>query len=411
MTPGKTMAQEIKPKILILYSSPGDMPRLRIDKEHRAVDQALQKAGFDPTLIRRMHAVSVDDLAEAVQDGGFEVVQFSGHGSEEGIFLENRQLAAPELVDASRLAAILRSASPGLRVLLLLSCFSSSTLGELASSAPFIITVSGSASDAACLEFVSIFYQSYLKSSSITGAFQSACNMVEYLGYGKKLDPVLSRRATIDGRDVALCAMAMGNEGLLVDLSQVEDQIARLDVPRERFLSLLSRKIRIHRWIFDQPSERTLLSLGPYFGEFSWQSIDDPIVCRRILRVKTETDERTCETWASLLVGYNDVSAKRYRRAPNPASPELEPSLKSALESLYRLFEGYLVEPKEAAILRRVTPEQFKLAKSLVQANLRQADVALSREELPQVVSYVEAALTALHDLVDALTEALTEPT
>jgi hypothetical protein len=402
--------QNISPKILVLYSNPDDTPRLRLDKEHRAIDQTLQKLGGDPRLIRRLHAVSVDDFAEAVQSGGFDVIQFSGHGSEEGIFLENAQLGARELVDAGRLAAILRSSPKQLRALLLLSCFSTSSLGDLITSAPFVITVSGPVSDEACVEFVAAFYQNYFKTSSIEGAFKAACNLVDFMGYGESIAPVLTRRAMVGNQETALCAAAIGMDSLLIDLSRVEEQIGHLGISREYFLSLLSRKIRIHRWIFDQPSERTLLPLGPYFGEFSWQNIDDPIVCRSILQVKSEVSERSCESWANLLVAYNDVSARRYRRAPNPASPELEPDIKATLEELYHICNSFLLDRDEAAVLRSIAPDQLKLTKSLVQANLRQADLVFHREELPRVVSYLEASLTALHDLVDALTEILTEP-
>ncbi|HXO43423.1 MAG TPA: hypothetical protein VN999_18380 [Thermoanaerobaculia bacterium] len=360
-----------------------------------------------------MHAVSVEDFGSAIQAAEFEIIQFSGHGAKDGIILERGQLHEGELVGATRLAAILRTVSPKLRALVFMSCFSSSALEELATAAPFIITVTGEANDEACVEFAAAFYGYYFKSASVGGAFKVACDMLEYLGHGESLNPVLTRRSTSDGVDQKLlCAASFGlddHDPLMIDISPVEKSIAALGIPRERFLSLLSRKIRIHRWIFDVPSERTLLSVGPYFGEFSWRSSDDPLVCHRILRLKQGTDASTCSVWAGLLLHYNELRAKPYRRARHPASPEFERSLSEAVKDLGDVLERYLSEREGAAQLEAAVPEQFKISKALVTANLQYADFARCRGDLVRLVSYLEACLTSVHDLVDALADALTE--
>ncbi len=398
------------PKVLILFSNPADSARVRLDIEHREIDQVLKELSLDTSFVRRLHAVSVDDFASALQSDDFEVIQFSGHGCPDGIFLERGQIDNGVLVSSQQLAAILRRTSPKLRVLLLLSCFSSSSLGDLAIVAPYVITIAGQVDDEACIKFVSGFYSAYFKNPSVEWAFNVANDLIEYGGYSERIHPVLTRRATIGREARAFCAATIrGGDSVLIDLSKVEGQINSLGIPREAFLSLLSRKISIHRFFFAYPHDRTILSIGPYFDVFGWKNVDDPVVCYSIMRVSDQADEDACETWADLLVSYNDCCSNKYRIAPNPAAPNLEPYLKNALKDLKRVARNYFKGAKQAKILRRITPEQFKLSKSLVLSNLRHADVALGRGDLPRLLAYIEASLTAVHDLVDALARVLTK--
>ena len=101
------MISAATPRVLVLYSNPGDSQRLRLDKEHRAIDAVLRELGLDSSVVLRRHAVSVEDFSAAIRSGEFEIIQFSGHGSEEGIVLERQPTGKKELVDASRLTAAL----------------------------------------------------------------------------------------------------------------------------------------------------------------------------------------------------------------------------------------------------------------------------------------------------------------
>jgi hypothetical protein len=403
------MSQDSVPSVLILYSNPDDSSsRLRLDKEHRAIEEMLRRLRVEPAQVQRRHAVSIPDFASAVTGETFEVLQFSGHGCEEGIFLEQAQLNTGELVDAQRLAAILRSATPSLRVLIFMSCFSASSLKDLASAAPYVITVSGEADDEACIAFITAFYEEYLRTRSVGRAFQSASNTIEFFGASGFLHPVLTRRALRGSSPEGLHAAAVRGDSVLVDLSAVEPQLRAAGMYNEAFLSFLSRKLRVHKWIFDQPRDRTLLSIGPYFGEFSWANADDAIRCLRVLRIREGVDEEACIVWADLLISYNDLYASRYRKAANPAGPESERVLKRALEDQRALATHFFGERAEP--IQKAAANQYKVTKALVLANLRHATAALDNSQLDRVVVYLEASLTAIHDLIDALSEYLAEP-
>ena len=86
----------IKSDILILYSNPSDTPRIRLDKEYRVIDKIIERFDIDPRRITRLHATSVNDFVAELQKGDFEIIQFSGHGSGQGIYLESYQIKERE---------------------------------------------------------------------------------------------------------------------------------------------------------------------------------------------------------------------------------------------------------------------------------------------------------------------------
>lgn len=395
-------------RVLVLYSNPGASQRLRLDLEHRAIDTVLAELNLEPLTFMRRHAVTADDFISAIRSGDFEVIHFSGHGAEEGIILEKLPSRESELIDAQRLATVLNTYSPRRRALLFLSCFSSAAISTLTTTAPFVITVTGPAGDDACIQFAASFYRCYLERESIEEAFNFACCQVEFLGLGKDLNAVLSRRVLLQGEGKMLYAAAAGGDTIYVDISPVEKAIESMNIDREKFLSALGRKLRIHRWIFTQPSEGTVLSLGEFFAEFVWQNVDDSIVCRRLLRFRDGVNAQACMIWSDLLLSYNELRASRYRRMPNPSSPEVEPWLKATIHNMQRDLDYYL-GGSSAELLAQEVPQSFQMAQALAMANCRHAEMSLSRGDLPQTVVFLECALTAVHDLVDALTSHLTE--
>ena len=53
------------PTILVLFSSPADEVRLRVDREHRRIEQAIQAAGKGREELDRRHAATLGDLTNA----------------------------------------------------------------------------------------------------------------------------------------------------------------------------------------------------------------------------------------------------------------------------------------------------------------------------------------------------------
>lgn len=401
---------EHQSRVLILYSNPDDTSRIRLDKEHRAIDKVLDHLRLDPGIVRRLHAVTLKDVVEAIQSQHAEIIQFSGHGSDEGIYLDRQDHLGSELVDASRLAGLLKTAKSPPRVLILLSCFSSSTVGALGTIGPYLVTLTGEADDDACVEFASTFYRVYLATSRIEMAFSNASETVAAVYPEKRLYPVLSRRAATERGDSLVTVACRRDDAVLIDTSLAEDDIRALGARREEFLALLCRKIRVHRWVFVGSSDGTVLAIGPYFGVFTWSQVDDPVILSRLMRLRDDIGEEEAEVFGDLLVCYNDLRVRRYREAPGPVSGIEERDIKRAIEDHYGTSAHFFENPKPADVLRRLVPEALRAAAAMVPANLKGADNAFHRGDLGRTIAYLETALTTLHDLVDAVMERVTLP-
>ena len=146
-------------QVLVLFSNPDDTSRLRLDKEHRAIAKVLDELRLSPGIVQRLHAVTLKDALEAMRTLHAEIIQFSGHGSDDGIYLDRSDHLGSELVNAERLSSLIKTAASPPRALILLSCFSSSAVGSLGTVAPYLITLIGEANDGACAEFAAAFYR------------------------------------------------------------------------------------------------------------------------------------------------------------------------------------------------------------------------------------------------------------
>lgn len=393
-------------RILVFYSMPSNMDRLSLDEEERGIDQILRDLHLEPSVIKRLHATTIDDLTRTLMENEVEIVQFSGHGDSEGILLRDRYLPKAMLIPAEQSAQILLETSPKLRAAIFMSCYSAESIPQLIDSAPYLITVMGSADDTAASEFVVKFFEAYLRFGSIERAFNIAQNFIVIIKKINDLNVILSRRALIKGESRILFRVFPSgkDDSILVDLTDAENDIASLNISRDAFLGLLTRKIRIHRWIFTASRQRVILPLGPYFGLFSWEDANDVVFCNRILRLKQEVDENTLAAWASLIVAYNDHFMDPHRIA----SEAPDAFIKKSLTEYQKTYETFFNTSNKAASLRNAAPEQFKASRAVISANLDMAETKFHQDDHKSVMIYLEHALSAMHNLIDELTNILT---
>lgn len=387
-------------KILILYSNPSDTERLRLDKEHRSLDEVLEDAHVSRDTIVRLHATRLQDLLNSLSAADYEIVQFSSHGSSLGFFLESdSDSGGSTLVSAEQVANLLNQTQPNLRAAIFLACFSADAIPHLIKAAPFIITVSEGADDDASIRFIRWFYKQYFRSHSIERSFFYAQQM------SRNLNSVLTRRALQETMNEFLVpVIPTGNhigDCYLVDIREIYEDIQNLGVPKEDFLEILSRKIRVHNRIFDVPNQRVTLPIEKFFGVFSWENAVDVIKCHKLYRIKPEVDEDTCKVWADLMVIYNDSITLRYRLL-NSNEIGTEKDFLTALRK-YRTVHKYIANHEVVAILRKNVFEHYRITKALINANLDMAETKISEEDYQSAIIYMETVLSSLHDLVDAL--------
>jgi hypothetical protein len=89
-------------RVLILYSNPSDTQRLRLDKEHRTIDQLLEKLKLPADTINRRHAVTREDLLGVLSEIKYDIIQFSGHGTGECFCLEGENGLSSQTITAEQ---------------------------------------------------------------------------------------------------------------------------------------------------------------------------------------------------------------------------------------------------------------------------------------------------------------------
>jgi hypothetical protein len=395
------------PKVLIIYSNPSDSSRLRLDKECRAIDQVLSRLRLPSETCRRLHAASLEDVAQALRADEFDLVQISGHGSKEGVYLERQHLDAGVTVSADRVAALLRCTCPHLRASVFLSCFSAESLPALLTSAPRVITVSGPADDEAAVQFAAGFYDEFLSSSSVEEGFKNGLLWLDIKGLSDEISPVLSRRGADDGGERLLVEALINEDPVLVDLTPAMADIQTAGIDPDRLLSLVVRKIRVHRWIFKYPKDRAIVPIGQFIGIMSWKDARDLITCHRLLRVRESVSDAAFKLWANVVTSYNDRFASPYRLNNRAVEPQDERLLKRTIDEFFATGHYLFDEESRSSSLREIAPEQFKVTSGLFSSHLTLADDKFTKGDSRMAAVYLEAALSSLHDLVDALTEAI----
>lgn len=396
-------------KILVCYSNPRDSQRLRLDKEHKIIEQLLKKHGLESSVVKRIHATTVEDLVHTIRQDTYKVIQLSCHGSPDGFYLESANSDNGFILRAAHLNVLLRENSSHLQVLICICCFSSESIPTLIQAAPYLITIFNEINDDGAIKFVENFYDLYFSGATIQESFQNALFLLRE--HGREVNVLMSRRATYEKQGRVLFEVFPNShrgrniESLCVDITAVEKELYRLSISKEKFLSILTRKIRIHQWIFDYPREKALLQLGEYFGIFSWQSANDVIFCEKLLTIKSEIDEKLIKIWASLIMSYNDSYVQFYRLPKRPADLSKKEMFDLAIRNYNSLYQYIFEYEKITPDLQDAIPIYFKMSKALFAANLKLGEEKFKQEDYKALVVYLEGMLSSMHDIIDALTD------
>ena len=389
-------------KVLIIASSPADQPRLRVDREDRAIAELARQ--FSPSvLVERLHASQIDDIHALILDGDFDVIHLSGHGDVRGIYLERADYAAGELVDSVRLASLLRLPSKQPLLAVFLCCYSDDMLCELADVAPFAITAKCEVPDEACVSFSQGLYEWLFRGHGVQESFDHAKGLVR--ASGLDADPFTLSRRSLIGRGSSFyveCKPDANRDSILVNLDAVLEELDQLGTSREEVLHSLSRKISIHHWIFARPRDNALIPIGRLlFGEFSWQDAADVVYCNRILKLRSQVQREQWQVWSRLLVSYNDLASCEYRSATDPTGPHQSRALEQAVRLFRHHIDKYLKSARAAVDALGCGDALPHIEFALTE--IEQAEDQLDLERYPQVVAALERALTSYHEVANAV--------
>jgi hypothetical protein len=392
---------------LVVYSNPPQLDRLRLDKEHKAIEEVLKTRGLPDFIIKRIHAATLFDVGSALREQDYELVLFSGHGAKEGLYLEDEGGNAVTSWDL--LSKTLKNYAPSLCALIINACYSTSARAAFQASAPFLILMNGAANDEAAIAFSRHFLEEFYRSGAVDQSFRHATWAISALQFGEDIEPVLIRRQP-SGQSVIQAIIDRRQDSIFIDLTEAESSISRLSMSRHSFLALLTRKIRVHSWIFRVERDRTIIPIGNLFGMFSWSNAKDVVTCHQIFQLRKDISIEECVGWTRLMVDYNDLRSARYRDIDNPTALENKALLSDMLKSIRACDQLTLCASDVEPAARRLAPHQFVITLSTVRTHCEMAKRALECDDLSGVLRALDYATSSIHDLVNALTGAVTDP-
>jgi hypothetical protein len=390
-------------RVLVLFSDPpGELAnRLRLDKEDKLINQLGKRYSIT---IDRLHASQIEDIHDVIASDNFDIIQFSGHGSPDGIYLDKGDFTSSgELVTPDRLESLLSIAENPPRLVIFLSCYSNSAVRTLSRVAPFVISAIGEVRDDACLEFIRCFYERHFSGHAISRAFDDAIRLLDSKSLSTECFRFDRRFLVQQGQSRFIQSIPRGRENsIILNLDAVARVLEKFGMQEEEVCFLLARKLAIHYWIFSVPRDRCIIPIGRLlFGEFGWKNADDVVYCKRLMKLRPDVSAEHWRVWSKLLISYNDLASNEYRRLSNPA----DPSQRNLLRQAIRLFQHHV---KRYLIPARVEIERLGFSSALVNfefvlAHCDTAEDQFELERLPQVVQALEEALTNYHEIVDAI--------
>ena len=175
--------------VLFLSSNPVPSSNLRTDVEFKRVLTAIRGSRYrDSVRLEHRPAADVQSILDALNDLRPEVVHFSGHGDQDGIYLDNNQIpryASDELDDFSThtdyefIAKALKATDFSPKLVVLNSCLSSFGAEKLGEFAGAVISMDLPISDVAASVFSPQLYSALASGQSLQAAFLQALLAVE----------------------------------------------------------------------------------------------------------------------------------------------------------------------------------------------------------------------------------------
>jgi hypothetical protein len=188
--------------VLLFASEPRDWPRPDLDKEIREISAKIDEAEFGHRVkLRAWTATQPFDLLPNLNRHKPHMVQFSGHGREDGVLLMGpRDDSAP--IDADRLVQMLKWTNENLRIVFFNICDSEVHARLTAKEVDAVIGLRGELRDTPAREFAAQLYSALAFGAPVHKAFHQACAAIA--DWPESGAPQLFFRAGSDPRKVVL---------------------------------------------------------------------------------------------------------------------------------------------------------------------------------------------------------------
>lgn len=159
--------------ILIVAANPKDTLKLELKEELRRLRNRMSdnvEIGNAELLVA--WAARPPDLQTAVRENRPQIVHFAGHGSRDGVWLENDE-GNSQLLSKESLTLIL-GASPELRLVVLNACATAWQTEALRGFVEYVVGTPALIEDSVALDFTSHFYRGLAVGNTVRDAFYNA---------------------------------------------------------------------------------------------------------------------------------------------------------------------------------------------------------------------------------------------
>jgi hypothetical protein len=181
-------------KILFLGANPLDETRLRLNQEIREIEKSIKSSKLRDNLeIKSEWAVTPSSLQQALLDENPTIVQFSGHGSNDGIAIEN-DLGNSQLIDNDSLGNLFDLFSDEIQCVFLNSCFSEAQAEIISVHIPYVIGMSSEVPDDAAIAFSIGFYQAIGAGKNFEFAYKLGVSSIKLKGIEGSHIPILMKK-------------------------------------------------------------------------------------------------------------------------------------------------------------------------------------------------------------------------
>jgi hypothetical protein len=176
----KLMQSRSKIKILFLASNPSNTAHLRLDKEMREIENALNLSrNRDLFEFIKLTAVRIKDLQESLLNHVPHFVHFAGHGNSDGIALIDNQTDKTQIVPSEPLSNLFKLFSNDISCVFLNSCYSKDQAIYIKRFIPNVIGMKMAIPDNTAIEFATTFYKCIASGKEISFSFEFAKNSIE----------------------------------------------------------------------------------------------------------------------------------------------------------------------------------------------------------------------------------------
>lgn len=160
-------------KVVFLAANPRDEESLRLGKEHRAIEEALQSGKFrDKFVVTPCMATRPSDLLHYLLEYKPNVVHFSGHGTSSGAIILEDNAGMSNIVSPRALISMFSALRGDIKCVVLNACYTQKQANAIANLIDCVIGISGPITDNTSISFAQAFYKAVAFGENLQTAFE-----------------------------------------------------------------------------------------------------------------------------------------------------------------------------------------------------------------------------------------------